>query len=338
MVKKHFSSGLFFIPAIILVSFSLFFTSCSKEELPEPSVTSEITPSPLRLNDSSSIRMQVLPELFGFITHPTNLIIGSSTSENALLNYLRNKGGNMINCYARNSMATSTGRSQFAAFCRKAINSYGIKLITCDIRETSEIATWDALYTSYSDLRTVVAPLTEKEPWVTLDYAGCFSLLRKTKAMCNRYGAKFYFYEGWMGKNYSNPQQAVDSMVYYCDGIFISNYVSKTDYLSTAAGYGKWDNRIKYRIDQGTSTYGGITKAAKKFNKLDYPLIELQSLEPAFLFNVYSTTGSNRSFYGGLYNDAKTLYNLSSYDVLKYTELRGKSLFHQTHVLLAQPN
>ena len=79
--------------------------------------------------------------------------------------------------------------------------------------------------------------------------------------------AKFYFYDGWMGKNYSNPQAAVDSMVFYCDGIFISNYVSVTDYLSTQAGYGKWDTRIKNRIDQGASSYGGITKAAKKFNK-----------------------------------------------------------------------
>ncbi|MBK7852189.1 MAG: hypothetical protein IPJ66_13960 [Bacteroidetes bacterium] len=336
MAKRNYSHRLNFIPAIVLVCFSLYFTSCSKEEIQpessESSVTSDIREAPIQLNN------QVLPELFGFITHPSYLTIGNTTSENNLLDYLRNKGGNMVNCYARNSMTTAAGRSQFAAFCRKAITTYGVKLITCDIRETTEIATWDALYTSYPDLRAVVAPLTEKEPWVTNDYAGCFTLLRLTKAMCNRYGAKFYFYEGWMGKNYSNPQRAVDSMVYYCDGIFLSNYVSQTDYLSTASGYGKWDNRIKFRIDQGTSAYGGITVAAKKFNKLDYPLIELQSLEPSFLFNIYSTTGSYRSFYGSLYNDAKALYNLSSADVLKYTELRGKSLFYQKYVLLAQPN
>ena len=336
MAKRNYSHRLNFIPAIVLVYFSLYFTSCSKEEIQpessESSVTSDIREAPIQLNN------QVLPELFGFITHPSYLTIGNTTSENNLLDYLRNKGGNMVNCYARNSMTTAAGRSQFAAFCRKAITTYGVKLITCDIRETTEIATWDALYTSYPDLRAVVAPLTEKEPWVTNDYAGCFTLLRLTKAMCNRYGAKFYFYEGWMGKNYSNPQRAVDSMVYYCDGIFLSNYVSQTDYLSTASGYGKWDNRIKFRIDQGTSAYGGITVAAKKFNKLDYPLIELQSLEPSFLFNIYSTTGSYRSFYGSLYNDAKALYNLSSADVLKYTELRGKSLFYQKYVLLAQPN
>jgi hypothetical protein len=234
-------------------------------------------------------------------------------------------------------MATATERSKFAAFCRKAVSAYGVKLITCDIRETSEIATWDALYTSYPDLRTVVAPLTEKEPWVTYDYAGCFKLLRLTKAMCNQYGAKFYFYTGWMGKNYSNPQAAVDSMVFYCDGIFLSNYVSVSDYLSTAAGYGKWDNRMKYRLDQGSSSYGGITKAAKKFNKLDYPIIELQSLETSRLLTIYSTTGYNRSFYGSLYNDAKTLYNQSNSDVLKYTELKGKSLYYQKYVLQAQP-
>ena len=141
-----------------------------------------------------------------------------------------------------------------------------------------------------------------------------------------------------MGKYYSNPQRAVDSMVYYCDGIFLSNYVTVTDYLSTAAGYGKWDNRIKRRVDQGTSSYGGITVAAKKFNKLDYPLIELQSVEPSFLLTLYSTTGYNRSFYGSLYNDAKLLYNMSSPDVLKYTELRGRSLFQHKYVLQAQPN
>lgn len=332
MNREYSTSGLSRISALLIISFSLILTSCSKEELLiEPSSTSRISPPALDQNS------QMLPELFGMYTTPTNLTIGNTTSENTFLQYLQNKGGNMINCYARNSMTTSAERAKFAAFCRKAISSYGVKLITCDIREISEIATWDALYSSYPDLRTVVAPLTEKEPWVTLDYAGCFTLLRQTKAMCNLYGAKFYFYAGWMGKNYSDPQAAVDSMVYYCDGIFLSNYVTVTDYLSTAAGYGKWDNRIKYRLDQGTSTYGGITKAAKKFNKLNYPIIELQSLQTSYLFSLYAVTGSNNSFYGTLYNDTKALYNQSNSDVLKYTELKGKSLFYLKYVLQAQP-
>jgi hypothetical protein len=333
MKREFASSGLLRISALVLISFSLVLTSCSKEELLlDPSATSRRSSVALHQN------AQPLPELFGMYTTPTNLTIGNNASEDAFLQYLQNKGGNMINCYARNSMTTSAERAKFAAFCRKAINSYGVKLITCDIRETSEIATWDALYTSYPDLRTVVAPLTEKEPWVTFDYAGCFNLLRQTKAMCNLYGAKFYFYAGWMGKNYSNPQAAVDSMVYYCDGIFLSNYVTVSDYLSTASGYGKWDNRIKYRLDQGSSTYGGITKAAKNLNKLDYPIIELQSLQTSYLFSLYSATGSNRSFYGTMYNDAKALYNQSNSDVLKYTELRGKSLFYLKYALQAQPN
>ncbi len=337
MVKKNLFSGHYFIQAFLLMGFLLTLSSCSKEDsIIEPSTGSENLDSDLRTDSRPSNYSS--PDLFGIYTHPDYLAIGNASSENAFLDYLKRKGGNMINGYVRNSMKTSSGRSQLAAFCRKAVNTYGVKLITCDIRETSEIATWDAFYTSYPDLRSIVAPLTEKEPWVTRDYSGCFTLLRLTKAMCNRYGAKFYFYEGWMGKNYSNPQSAVDSMVYYCDGIFISNYVSATDYLSTAAGYGKWDNRIKYRIDQGSSSYGGITKAAKKFNKLDYPLIELQSIETSYLFSVYSTSGNNRSFYGSMYTDAKTLYNMSSPDVLKYTELKGKSLFYQKYVLLAQPS
>jgi hypothetical protein len=331
MTKKQFSQGLYFIPTLILLSFSLFFTSCTKEELIEPTVTDEISSSGLRLNSTST-------ELFGIYTHPDYLVIGSSTSENSFLEYLKKKGGNMINCYARNSMNTSSARSKFADFCRKAINSYGVKLITCDIRETSEIATWDAFYTSHPDLRKHVAPLTEKEPWVTGDYSGCFSLLRKTKAMCDKYGAKFYFYSGWMGKNYSSPQRAVDSVVYYCDGVFLSNYVSTSDYLSSSSSYGKWDTRIKKRVDQGSSSYGGYTVSAKKFNKLDYPIIELQSLQSSFLFDIYSTSGYNRSFFGSLYNEAKSIYNTSSSDVLKYTELTGKSLFYQKYVLRAQPN
>lgn len=332
MVKRQIYSGLKFIAVIILISFSLFFTSCSKEEsFIEPASTSRIASPAIQTN------IMALPELFGMYTTPTNLTIGSTSSENTFLQYLRSKGGNMINCYARNSMTTAAERTKFAAFCRKAYSTYGVKLITCDIREISEIATWDALYTSYPDLRAYVAPLTEKEPWVTYDYTGCFNLLRQTKAMCNRYGAKFYFYTGWMGKYYSNPQAAVDSMVYYCDGIFLSNYVTVSDYLSTAPGYGKWDNRMKYRMDQGSSTYGGITKAAKKFNKLDYPIIELQSLQTSMLFSLYAVSGSNRSFYGTMYNDAKALYNQSNSDVLKYTELKGKSLFYLKYVLQAQP-
>ena len=64
-------------------------------------------------------------------------------------------------------------------------------------------------------------------------------------------------------------------MVYYCDGIFLVQLRQHgRDYLNRA-GLWQWDNRIKYRLDQGSSTYGGITKAAKKFNKLDYPIIEL---------------------------------------------------------------
>lgn len=332
MEKKQIYSGFNFTASLILVIVALFFSSCSKEELLiEPAVTSEIPASGLRVS-------QVLPEVFGMYTTPTYLTIGNTTSENSVLNYLRSKGGNMVNCYARNSMATSAERTKFAAFCRKAINSYGIKLITCDIRETSEIATWDAFYTAYPDLRTVVSPLTEKEPWITLDYVGCFTLLRSTKAMCNRYGAKFYFYEGWMGSNYANPQSAVDSMVYYCDGIFLSNYVTVTDYVSAATGYGKWDNRMKCRVDQGSSKFGGITIAAKKFNKLDYPIIEIQSLEPSFLLTMYAVTGSNRSFFGTLYGEAKVLYNRSSTDVLKYTELKGKTIFYQKYALQAQPS
>ncbi len=333
MVNKHPSSGIFLLSALVLIFASLFITSCSKEEFDiEPAVTPEIA------GTEAARAVAAATDLFGFYAHPDYLKVGDAASEDKFLNYLKGKGGNMINGYLRGSMNTSSARTKFAAFCRKAVNNYGIRLITCDVRETSELANWVAFYNSYPDLRKVVAPLTEKEPWVTRDYTGCFELLRKTRAMCNQYGAKFYFYTGWMGKYYSNPQAAVDSMVYYCDGIFLSNYVSLSDYLSTASGYGKWDNRMKYRLDQGSSSYGGITKAAKKFNKLDYPIFELQSLEPSRLLDLYAVSGHNRSFFGSTYSSAKTLYSQSNSDVLKYTELVGKSLYYHKYVLQAKPN
>ena len=109
MIKKHYASGSYFIPALILISFSLFLSSCSKEEFVDPTVPTEIS--------ASRLTSAVLPELFGMYTTPTNLTIGSTTSENTFLQYLQNKGGNMINAYARNSMTTATERAKFAAFC-----------------------------------------------------------------------------------------------------------------------------------------------------------------------------------------------------------------------------
>ena len=116
MVKKQIYSGINSVAALILVTVALFFTSCSKEEfLVEPAVTTEISSSSLRVG-------AVLPEVFGMYTHPNYLVIGSASSENATLQYLRSKGGNMFNTYARNSMTTSAERAMFSAFCRKAVN------------------------------------------------------------------------------------------------------------------------------------------------------------------------------------------------------------------------
>ena len=65
MVKSQISSGLKFIATIILISFSLFFTSCSKEEsFIEPAETSRIASSAVQTN------LLALPELFGMYTTP----------------------------------------------------------------------------------------------------------------------------------------------------------------------------------------------------------------------------------------------------------------------------
>lgn len=76
MKREFASSGLLRISALVLISFSLILTSCSKEELLiEPSATSRM--SSVALNQNA----QPLPELFGMYTTPTNLTIGNAASE-----------------------------------------------------------------------------------------------------------------------------------------------------------------------------------------------------------------------------------------------------------------
>ena len=84
-------------------------------------------------------------------------------------------------------------------------------------------------------------------------------------------------------------------------------------------GYGKWDNRIKYRLWSGCIYYGGITKGAKKFNKLDYPIIELQSVEPSLFVYTLCRFRFQPFFYGTMYNDAKAFILMLLIHVLKYT-------------------
>lgn len=262
----------------------------------------------------------------GAYTHPDQLRIGDKASEDRYLAYIKGKGGNSLNLYARAYMVNPTGRKQLNDFAIKA-KAQGITHLTVDVRRDTEIPSWELYYQSYG---VNIEPLTEKEPWVDLDYAGTFLLLDALATLKNKYACKVNFYIGWMGSKYTNPQEAVDRMVKVSDRIYISNYVTTSDFLSTQRGLGAWDNRMDKRC-------ASIAIACKTFSK-KIEIVEIVSLEPEFCFDLYAKTGKNRSFYGTMYNtNVITAYKQSTQEVLTTTSLVGRTIFYSKYMQQAQP-
>lgn len=282
-------------------------------------------------------------ELRGMYGHPDAVTIGSNTSENNFLSYAKRKGCNMVNCYAKYFFETKDNRAKFAAFARKARDNYGFVLMTNDIRSYTHAAQWKLFYQEHPDLQGFVEPLTEKEPWVYnsstgYDYTGTWKMLQYFHNLKVYFPKmKINFYEGWMGKYYSNPQAAVDSMVFYSDRIFISNYVSVAEFISTERGKGPWNAKIRTRAEYGGNGYGGITTSCVKFNK-HVDIISIHSLEKEFLFYLYDLEdGRGHSYFGSRWTGEKSAYNNSPSEVLQYTDLVGKTIFHIVFSLEAQP-
>lgn len=287
---------------------------------------------------------QVPVTLKGMYTHPNDVTIGNSTSENNYLSWVKAEGANMLNCYARSYLYDETKRTQLAAFVAKAKNIYGIILVTVDVRFTDsrELPGWQAYFAKYGSGISSIEPLTENEPWIknssnVYDYANFFYLVRTMGNLSHQYGVKLNYYEGWVGNNYNGlsfSQGPVDSMVKYCDRIFISNYISVSDYYSTSTSLGKWDNRMDKRCNY-------IAIACPKFNKT-VDIVEIISLEQKiwgagsdFLGSVFAcpttTTNKCHSFYGSTYTDAITYYNQSTPSVLQYTDLVGRTMFYSSY-------
>jgi hypothetical protein len=289
-------------------------------------------------------------ELHGYYSHPSYVTIGDPVSENVFLQYGRDKGYNMVNCYSRKSFETSSGRKLFAAFAKKS-KTYGMIKMSNDFRGSDEIAGWVAFYSEYPELINFVFPLTEKEPWRSdvippLDYTGTFSMLRDFRAQTKRFESAtnhiwLIFYEGWLGKGYSNPQAAVDTVVKYCDAIAISNYVTVANFLIT-----KWGSNMSKRVNDGNykngvKEYGGITTACRNVGKTNFGILDLESLEYTFLFNYYacpkSTTKLCNSYWGSTWSEIKNLYNASPPEVISRTDLWGGIKFYIKYLKEAQP-
>ncbi len=289
-----------------------------------------------------TVKVPVLtPTLRGIYGHPDQVNIGNQASENAFLTWTKREGANMINMYARAYLYDEASRTKLAAFVKKAKENYGILEFSVDVRLTNsnELSGWQAYLAKYANTTSKINALTEFEPYVRnsagiYDYPGFFNLVRTMGKLCDQYNVSLDFYEGWIGNNYSNPQSAVDSMVYYCDRIFISNYVTVSDYTSTSTSLGAWDNRMDKRTNM-------IAISCKKFGKTNYPIVEIVSLEPVFLLSIYScpvsTTNKCNTFFGPLYDKAITEFNKSLPDVLNTQKVIGRTIFYSKYAKQAHP-
>ncbi|REJ84522.1 MAG: hypothetical protein DWQ44_09020 [Bacteroidetes bacterium] len=294
----------------------------------------------------------------------TQVKIGDIASEEAFLKWCKSKGVNMVNFYARSFLYDSSKRSQLAAFVKKAKEQYGVLAVTVDVRLTDnrEYPGWVAYFEKYKGTSSMIEPLAEFEPYsssmgqssdvyfasYTDKYAHFFMMLRKMSELTKQYGVKWNWYQGWVGNKYlsgseSDIQKANDSLVKYVDRVFVSNYVSKSDYISTNPSYGAWDNRMDKRLERIALGMAKMRPGAKM------DIVEIVSLELKkwgagndFLGEVYAcpvnTTNMCHSFYGSRYDKAVEEYNKSSANILKYTVLVGRTMFYQKYAVLAQPN
>ncbi len=295
-----------------------------------------------------TIKVPVIPPqtnvvIKGMYVHPDQCTIGSATSENNFLTWAKREGVNTLNVYGRSFLYSSTKRDQLAAFVAKAKNSYGMILVTIDCRLTNsgELPGWQAYLAKYAQTVSVIEPLTEFEPWIAgsngFDYPGFYNLVRTMGNLCKQYNIKMNFYEGWIGysgSNFTPGQSAVDSMVKYCDRIFISNYVTVSDYTSTSASLGTWDNRMDIRC-------GYLGVACPRVGKVKIDVVEIVSLEPVFLYSIYAcpVTATNKcnAYFGPRYDNAVTAYKLSTPTVLKYTNLVGRTIFFSKYAMQGHP-
>lgn len=273
-------------------------------------------------------------ELFGFYVAYDAFVLGDLVSEGGFLMKMQREGVNMLNWYARAKLYSSSDRDKVAKFVAKAKTNFGIKLVTIDVRLTNsqEYPGWVAYYAKYGNTISMIEPLTEFEPYRLNDkgvypYADMFVLLQKMDALTKQYGVVLNWYEGWIGKGYSNPQAAVDSMVLHCGRIFVSNYVSMSRYLNDV-----WDSSMQKRLDQGGSDYGGITKACAKLRK-PIIVIEIGDLEPEFTKDFYScpvsSTKKCKPYFGTTWDATKARYNTVSSPLVKqWITLGGKTIFY----------
>lgn len=241
------------------------------------------------------------------------------------LSWAKREGVNELNLYARSYLQSSSNRVKLAAFIKNAKENYGIKKVSIDYRLTSELPYWKAYNDQYRGTSSAIdAMLTEREPYVTGDYAGFWPFLRDGKAFAGSNGMELICYMG------HPSQQGWDSIVYYCDKVYLSLYITMSTWNNSTNGYNYARGRWEY-----------ITNSATKQGKKDYPVAYIISLERKtwgagndFMGEWYMS----HSFYGSTWETCLSQYNANATSAIKErTELIGTVIFYSKYGVIARP-
>jgi len=239
------------------------------------------------------------------------------------ISYWKIQGANEVNLYARAYVTTASKNATLAGVITKLHNS-GMK-VNIDYRLITELAAWDKYFTTYTNpLQRPDGMITEREPYITGDYAGFYPFLKQGDDFAAKYGIGLYCYMG-------HPStQGWDSIIFYSDRVYLSNYITMSVYNSVDG---------QYRFVAGRWQY--ITDACKKLNKLDFPVCYIKSLERKIWGASNDFMGEayiGKSFYGSIMTDGFSLYekNASS-EIKKHTELIGDCIFYHKYAVQAIP-
>lgn len=246
-------------------------------------------------------------------------------SPDKYLTWAKREGVNELNLYARAYLETSSKRSQLAAFIKKAKEQYGIKKVTNDYRLTSELPNWKLYNDQYKGTTSALdAMLTEREPYVTGDYSGFYPFLREGRKFAGSNGLELNCYMG------HPTQQGWDSIVYYCDKVYLSLYITMSTWANSTNGYNYVKGRWEY-----------ISTSCARQGKIDYPVAYIMSLERKvwgassdYMGEWYMTN----SFYGSTDETLLYQYNKNATDeIKKRTDLIGTVIFYSKYGVLARP-
>lgn len=246
-------------------------------------------------------------------------------SPDKYLTWAKREGVNELNFYARAYLETSSKRAQLASFIKKAKEQYGIKKVSVDYRLTSELSNWKLYNDQYKGTTSALdAMLTEREPYVTGDYSGFFPFIREGSTFAKSAGIELICYMG------HPSQQGWDSIVFYCDKVYLSLYISMSTWGNSTNGYNYAKGRWEY-----------ITSSASKQGKKDYPVAYIISLERKtwgasndFMGEWYTT----HSFYGATSETLLSQYNANATSAIKSaTDLIGTVIFYSKYGVLARP-